>query len=69
MQKFSLDHKNVAYNLVQLITTIKTFYLKPCHEKIKFIINKLEGNLDVNASTFVVLEIKLEAYSRKHDCR
>ena len=34
-QKIFLDHKNAAYNLVWLITTIKTFYLKPYCEKIK----------------------------------
>ena len=35
-------------------------------EKIKFIINKLEGNRDVNACIFVILEIKSEACSHKY---
>ena len=52
---------------MRLITTIKTFKLKPCLEKIKFIINKLEGNCDVNACIFVVLEINSEACLCKYD--
>ena len=35
--------------IMRLITNIETFYLKPSCEKIKFIINKLERNRDVNA--------------------
>ena len=59
--KSFLDHINAAYNPVWLITNIKTFYLKPGCEKIKFITNKHEGNRDVNACIFIVLELKSEA--------
>ena len=51
------------------MANIKTFYLKPGHEKTKFIINKLEGNRDINACIFIASELKSEACPRKYDGR
>ena len=53
---------------MRLLTNINFFYLKLGREKIKFIINKLEGNRDVNVCIFIISEHNSEACLSKYDC-